>query len=117
MKIGLVGIGGRGSGAAAQAMNADENVALTSIGDLFDDRISLRSRILQARGRDKYQVTPETTFSGFDAYKKVIDSGVDVVILTSPPAFRPEHLAYAVEKASIAFLKNPLQWMLPVFAK
>ena len=73
LKIGLVGIGGRGSGAAAQAMNADENVALTSIGDLFDDRISLRSRILQARGRDKYQVTPETTFSGFDAYKKVIE--------------------------------------------
>lgn len=108
LKIGLVGIGGRGSGAAAQAMNADENVALTSIGDLFDDRISLRSRILQARGRDKYQVTPETTFSGFDAYKKVIDSGVDVVILTSPPAFRPEHLAYAVEKGVHCFFEKPV---------
>ena len=108
LKIGLVGIGGRGSGAAAQAMNADENVALTSIGDLFDDRINLRSRILQARGRDKYQVTPETTFSGFDAYKKVIDSGVDVVILTSPPAFRPEHLAYAVEKGVHCFFEKPV---------
>ena len=108
LKIGLVGIGGRGSGAAAQAMNADENVALTSIGDLFDDRISLRSRILQARGRDKYQVTPETTFTGFDAYKKVIDSGVDVVILTSPPAFRPKHLAYAVEKGVHCFFEKPV---------
>ena len=70
IKVGLVGIGGRGSGAAAQAMNADPNVALTAIGDLFEDRIKLRSRILKARGRDKYQVTEETTFTGFDAYKK-----------------------------------------------
>ena len=68
LKVGLVGIGGRGSGAAAQAMGADDNVALTAIGDLFEDRIKLRSRILKARGRDKYQVTPETTFTGFDAY-------------------------------------------------
>ena len=98
IKIGLVGIGGRGSGAAAQAMGADPNVALTAIGDLFEDRVKLRSRILKARGRDKYQVTPETTFTGFDAYKKVIDSGVDVVILTTPPSFRPQHLAYAIEK-------------------
>ena len=64
IKVGLVGIGGRGSGAAAQAMAADDNVALTAIGDMFQDRIKLRSRILKARGREKYQVTPETTFSG-----------------------------------------------------
>ena len=89
IKVGLVGIGGRGSGAAAQAMAADDNVALTAIGDMFEDRIKLRSRILKARGRDKYQVTPETTFSGIDAYKKVIDSGVDVVILTSRPILDP----------------------------
>jgi predicted dehydrogenase len=108
IKVGLVGIGGRGSGAAAQAMAADENVALTAIGDMFEDRIKLRSRILKARGRDKYQVTPETTFSGFDAYKKVIDSGVDVVILTSPPNFRPQHLEYAVEKGVHCFFEKPV---------
>jgi len=108
IKVGLVGIGGRGSGAAAQAMGADENVALTAIGDLFEDRIKLRSRILKARGRDKFQVTPETTFTGFDAYKKVIDSGVDVVILTTPPFFRPEHLAYAIEKNVHCFFEKPV---------
>jgi predicted dehydrogenase len=108
IKIGLVGIGGRGSGAAAQAMNADPNVALTAIGDLFEDRIKLRSRILKARGRDKYQVTDETTFTGFDAYKKVIDSGVDVVILTTPPAFRPQHLEYAIEKGVHCFFEKPV---------
>lgn len=108
LKIGLVGIGGRGSGAAAQAMNADENVALTAIGDLFEDRIKLRSRILKARGRDKFQVTPDTSFAGFDAYKKVIDSGVDVVILTSPPNFRPQHLEYAVEKGVHCFYEKPV---------
>lgn len=108
IKIGLVGIGGRGSGAAAQAMNADPNVALTAIGDLFEDRIKLRSRILKARGRDKYQVTDETTFTGFDAYKKVIDSGVDVVILTTPPAFRPQHLEYAIAKGVHCFFEKPV---------
>jgi len=108
IKVGLVGIGGRGSGAAAQAMAADENVALTAIGDIFEDRIKLRSRILKARGRDKFQVTPETTFTGFDAYKKVIDSGVDVVILTSPPNFRPQHLEYAVEKGVHCFFEKPV---------
>ncbi len=108
LKIGLVGIGGRGSGAAAQAMNADDNVALTAIGDLFEDRIKLRSRILKARGRSKFQVTPETTFIGFDSYKKVIDSGVDVVILTSPPNFRPQHIEYAVEKGVHCFLEKPV---------
>ena len=108
IKIGLVGIGGRGSGAAAQAMSADENVALTAIGDLFEDRIDLRSRILQARGRDKYQVTKDSTFIGFDAYKKVIDSGVDVVILAAPPCFRPQHLEYAIEKNIHCFFEKPV---------
>ena len=108
IKIGLVGIGGRGSGAAAQAMNADPHVALTAVGDLFEDRIKLRSRILKSRGREKYQVTPETTFVGFDAYKKVIDSGVDVVILTSPPNFRPQHLEYAIEKGVHCFFEKPV---------
>ena len=108
LKIGLVGIGGRGSGAAAQAMNADDNVALTAVGDLFEDRIKLRSRILKARGRAKYQVTDETTFTGFDAYKKVIDSGVDVVILTTPPNFRPQHIEYAIEKGVHCFFEKPV---------
>ena len=117
IKVGLVGIGGRGSGAAAQAMGADDNVALTAIGDLFEDRIKLRSRILKARGRNKFQVTPETTFSGFDAYKKVIDSGVDVVILTSPPAFRPQHLAYAIEKGVHCFFEKPVAVDAPASGK
>ena len=117
IKVGLVGIGGRGSGAAAQAMAADENVALTAIGDIFEDRIKLRSRILKARGQDKFQVTPETTFTGFDAYKKVIDSGVDVVILTSPPNFRPQHLEYAVEKGVHCFFEKPVAVDAPGVAK
>ncbi len=108
LKIGLVGIGGRGSGAAAQAMNADPNVELTAIGDLYEDRIKLRSRILKARGKQKYKVTEETMFTGFDAYKKVIDSGIDVVILTSPPAFRPKHLEYAVQKGVHCFFEKPV---------
>ena len=117
LKIGLIGIGGRGSGAAAQAMTADDNVALTAIGDLFEDRIKLRSRILKARGRDKYQVTPETTFTGFDAYKKVIDSGVDVVILTSLLISALSIWNTPSKKVFTVFSKNRLQLMLPGYAK
>ena len=108
IKVGLVGSGGRGSGAAFQAMNADDNVALTAIGDLFQDRIDRSKRLLKARGRDKFQVTPETTFTGFDAYKKVIDSGIDVVVLTTPPFFRPQHLDYAIEKGVHCFFEKPV---------
>src|SRR5207245_8191829 len=101
LKVGLIGCGGRGTGAAQQALNADKNVALTAIGDAFQDHIEDEAGrgalpTLKASNGDKVKVTPETTFVGFDAYQKVIDSGIDVVILTTPPGFRPIHLKAAV---------------------
>src|SRR5688572_13327144 len=96
IKVGLVGAGGRGTGAAQQALNADKNVALTAIGDAFPDPIEKAIRTFKASNGEKVQVTPETSFTGFDAYQKVIDSGVDVVLLTTPPGFRPMHLKAAV---------------------
>src|SRR3954471_2084286 len=80
IKVGLIGCGGRGTGAAQQALNADKNVALTAIGDAFQDQIDRALPTLQASNGDKVKVTPETQFVGFDAYQKVLDSGVDVVI-------------------------------------
>src|SRR6266566_4112456 len=96
LKVGLIGCGGRGTGAAQQALNADKNVALTAIGDAFQDHIDTALPTLKASNGDKVKVTPESTFVGFDAYQKVIDSGVDVIILTTPPGFRPAQLKAAV---------------------
>src|SRR5205085_2993519 len=84
IKIGLIGCGGRGSGAADQAMSADPNVVLTAVGDVFEDRIRTSLGALTKQQPKKVQVTPEKTFIGLDAYKKVLDSGVDLVILTTP---------------------------------
>lgn len=110
LKVGLVGCGGRGTGAAAQALNADKNVKLTAMGDVFPDRLaaSLDQLKKQPNIADKLAVTPETSFSGFDAYKQVIDSGVDVVLLCTPPHFRPAQLEYAVAKGKHIFAEKPV---------
>jgi predicted dehydrogenase len=110
LKVGLVGCGGRGSGAALQALNADPQVILTAMGDAFPEPLQ---QSLAALSKDKgvgerVKVTPETSFVGLDAYQKVIDSGVDVVLLASPPGFRPYHLAAAVKAGKHIFCEKPM---------
>ena len=99
LRVGLIGCGGRGTGAAAQALNADSNAHLTAMGDLLAEPIEKSLASLSKQAPDKVKVEPERMFVGFDAYQKVIDSGVDVVLLTTPPGFRPQHLKAAVEAA------------------
>ena len=108
IRIGIVGCGGRGCGAVGNAMAADPKVELVAIGDLFEDRINQRSKQLEKVCGSRYKVTDENKFTGFDCYKKVIDAGVDYVILTTPPAFRPQHLEYAVEKGIHCFYEKPV---------
>jgi myo-inositol 2-dehydrogenase / D-chiro-inositol 1-dehydrogenase len=108
LKVGLVGCGGRGSGAASQALNADPNVVLTAMGDAFEDQLQKSLQSLQKDHADKIKVTPETSFVGLDAYQKVIDSGVDVVLLASPPGFRPVHLKAAVNAGKHVFCEKPM---------
>src|SRR5664280_1235840 len=99
LRVGLIGCGGRGSGAASQALTADKNVVLTALGDAFDDPLQRSLASLQKDFPERVKVTPDKCFVGLDAYQKVIDSGVDVVLLASPPGFRPVHL-----KASVCLL-------------
>ena len=116
IKVGLVGCGGRGTGAGIiDCAESSPGIRLTAIGDLFKDHLddapqkikdNLGKRNLSVN--EIYQVTPETTFLGFDAYQKVIDSGVDLVILTTPPNFRPQHLKYAVEAGKHVFIEKPV---------
>jgi predicted dehydrogenase len=108
LKVGLIGSGGRGSGAAVNAVNADPNVKLTAMADLFADRLDASRKMLANRLGDKCTVTDETAFAGFDAYQKVIDSGVDVVILAEPPHYRPAHLRYAIEQGKHVFCEKPV---------
>jgi predicted dehydrogenase len=105
LKVGLIGCGGRGTGAAAQALAADENVELAAMGDVFADQIESSLRALDGELSNKVNVTPQRRFVGFDAYRAVIDSDVDVVLLTTPPAFRPQHLAAAVEAGKHSFVE------------
>jgi len=109
LKIGLIGCGGRGSGAASQALHADSRVQLTALGDAFADKLeSSLTNLTNSDVGEKVAVPSDHKFVGFDAYKGVIDSGVDVVILATPPHFRPAHLKYAVEKGKHAFVEKPV---------
>jgi predicted dehydrogenase len=110
LRVGLIGCGGRGSGAAANALKADPNVILTAMGDAFGDSLQKAFTSLKTTPEiaDKVQVSPEHRFVGLDAYQKVIASGVDVVILATPPGFRPLHLQAAVAAGKHIFCEKPM---------
>lgn len=109
LKLALVGCGGRGSGAAVQALTADENVELVAMADAFGDRLekSLTSIQKHFDGEKKIDVKEKHRFVGFDAYKKAIDMA-DVVILTTPPGFRPYHFEYAINNDKHVFMEKPV---------
>jgi myo-inositol 2-dehydrogenase / D-chiro-inositol 1-dehydrogenase len=109
IKIGLIGCGGRGTGAANDAIKGSEGVEIAAMGDLFPDRLaSARSNLARAIGA-KLTVTDATAYSGFDAYQKVIATpGIQLVILATPPAFRPIHLAAAVNAGKHVFMEKPV---------
>ena len=109
LKLALIGCGGRGTGAAVQALNADENVELVAMADAFGDRLekSLKSIQKNFDGEKKINVKEKNRFTGFDAYIKAIDLA-DVVILTTPPGFRPYHFEYAIKNDKHVFMEKPL---------
>lgn len=110
IKVGLIGCGGRGTGAALQALKAYPGVRLTALADVFADRLdsSLATLKKMTAVANRIDVTPATSFVGLDAYQKVIDSGVDVVLLASTPAFRPEHFRAAVAAGKHVFCEKPV---------
>ncbi len=108
LKVGLVGCGGRGTGAALQALKADPGVHITALGDVFEDKLNQSLATLQKTGGDRVKVDNAHRFIGFDSYQKVIDSGVDVVLLAAPPYARPAHLAAAIKAGKHAFAEKPV---------
>jgi predicted dehydrogenase len=110
LRIGLVGCGGRGTGAAGQALRADKNCKLTAMADMFADRLELSLGQLKKREdlAAKIDVPPERRFTGVDGYKQLLASGVSVVLLCTPPHFRPAHLKAAVEAGVHIFAEKPV---------
>lgn len=107
IKVGLIGCGGRGTGAAEQSINSSSNVKLHAMGDLFGDHLHGAKEKL-ARFGDKFDVTDDRCFVGFDAYRKVIDAGVDLVILATPPGFRPTHIKAVIDAGKHLFTEKPV---------
>ncbi|MGB7343060.1 MAG: Gfo/Idh/MocA family oxidoreductase, partial [Pirellulaceae bacterium] len=120
IKVGLIGCGGRGSGAAAHAMSTGEQVRIAAMADAFDDRLdSSHSSLARGKaGNSKvekgsgfgglFDVPRERRYVGLDAYRRIIDSDIDMVILTGPPGYRPLHFEYAVNAGKHVFMEKPL---------
>jgi predicted dehydrogenase len=107
LKLALVGCGGRGAGAASQALSADHYTQLVAVADLFPDKLAIGLKNLQAQHPDRVDVPPERQFVGLDGYQHAI-AAADVVVLATPCAFRPAHLEEAVRMGKHAFIEKPV---------
>jgi len=108
LRVGLIGCGWRGTGAAQDCVNSAPNMEIVAMGDLFQDQVDWSLAQLSRKADDKVSVTEDTSFVGFDAYKKVIACDIDMVILGTPPHFRPEHFKAAVEAGKHVFMEKPV---------
>lgn len=113
IKVGLVGCGGRGVGALVQAMTADSNVVITALADVFPEQLEQAYKLALKKDAKRVDVPVERQFLGFESYKKLIDTDVDVVLLCSPPNFRPDHIEYAVAKGKHIFCEKPVAIDIP----
>jgi predicted dehydrogenase len=105
IKIALVGCGGRGTGAAENCLNAAENVQLIALGDMFKEKVDASAK--QLKSAPGFKLSDDNVFTGFDAYKKVLQTSADLVLFATPPGFRPMHFAAAVEAGKHVFLEKP----------
>ncbi|MDY0098203.1 MAG: Gfo/Idh/MocA family oxidoreductase [Bacteroidales bacterium] len=106
LKAGLIGCGGRGTGAAINFLDAGPNLEIAALGDIFQDKLDQCRE--QLKTQRNVEVPDEKCFIGFDSYEKVIDSGVDLVLLCTPPHFRPAHVEAAVNAGKHIFMEKPV---------
>jgi myo-inositol 2-dehydrogenase/D-chiro-inositol 1-dehydrogenase len=112
LRYGLIGCGGRGSGAAANAMHASTGNSLVAMADLWPDKLETATKNLSEELGEQMQVPPDRRFVGIDAYKGVL-ANCDVVLLATPPHFRPFHLAAAIEAGKQIFCEKPVAVDVP----
>lgn len=105
LKAGLIGCGARGTGAAINFIDAGPNLQIFALGDVFQDQLDICRKELKAQRN--VIIPDEKCFIGFDSYEKVIDSGVDIVLLCTPPHFRPTHVEASVKAGKHIFMEKP----------
>ena len=108
VNVALIGCGGRGSQAAINAMRADPNNRLTVMCDIFPDRLEQSRKGLEKQLGQQFRVTDDTCFTGFDGYKQVMESDAKVVLLCTPPHFRPMQLKAAIDAGKHVFCEKPV---------
>jgi myo-inositol 2-dehydrogenase/D-chiro-inositol 1-dehydrogenase len=108
IRVGLIGAGGRGVGAARQALNTEGSTSLVAIGDVFDHRLQGAMRNLESAHPGKIEIGPDQRFVGLDAFQGVLASDCDLVILATPPGFRPQHFEAAIEAGKHVFMEKPV---------
>ncbi|MAF65557.1 MAG: dehydrogenase [Planctomycetes bacterium] len=108
LRVALIGCGGRGRGAAGQALATDGPVKLVAMADAFEDQLAAAHTVLSRQAGERVDVPPERRFVGFDAYRAAIACEVDVVILATPPGFRPIHFEHAVAEGKHVFMEKPV---------
>jgi len=108
IRLALIGCGGRGTGAALNALNTKANVRLVAMADAFADRIQNSLRSLRAHAKERVDVPEDRCFVGLDSYQKAIQSGVDMVLLCGPPGFRPAQFEAAVKAGKHVFMEKPV---------
>jgi len=108
IRLGLIGCGGRGTYDSTNCLKSAEGVELVAMGDRFRERLYSSLKQLRKNLGKKVTVTEDNCFVGFNAYKKVLECDVDMVILTEPPHFRPEHLKAAIEAGKHVFMEKPV---------
>ncbi len=108
LKIGLIGCGGRGAGAVGSALAVEPTARLTAVADAFLDRTQFSRGALNAQLGDRIAVDDDHCFGGFDGYRKLLDSGVDVVILAETPHFRPMHIEACIDAGVHVFAEKPM---------
>lgn len=108
LRVGVIGCGGRGTGAAVNACKAAEGVEIVALGDLFMDRVTSCANYVKEQAKDNFNVKQDHMFSGFDSYQQVLQTDCDMVILATPPAFRPFHLEAAIKAGKNVFMEKPV---------
>ncbi len=107
LKVALIGCGGRGTGAAGNCLGSIDNVKMVAVADAFEDRAKGVANGLKKKFKDKVDIPDDRIFVGFDAYQKAIDCGVDVVLMATPPGFRPIHYKAAIDAGKHVFMEKP----------
>ncbi|MEA1952622.1 MAG: Gfo/Idh/MocA family oxidoreductase, partial [Planctomycetota bacterium] len=107
MKVALIGCGGRGTGAAVNCLQTNKNTKLVAVADAFEDNAKKSANRLRKKFGDRVDVPGDRVFSGFDAYKSAIAAGADMLLIATPPGFRPTHYKAAIEAGKHVFMEKP----------